>query len=319
MSSVLLPAGSEPLISVVICTRDRADLLKKAITSVLEQDAPPPAFEILVVDNASSDHTVEVVRGFAANSCVRLLQEPEGGISVARNTGWRAARGRYVAYLDDDVIALPGWIRAVRDALEMASPGIVGGRVTPIWERDPPAWLTEAVATALAVIDWGDATHPIQDLQREWLVSANFAIPRLLLKEIGGFNPALGRIGNSRMFTNEDILLQREIMRRGYRCLYHPPMAVMHWVPTTRLSKGWLSRRFYWQGVGDAVTEMIEDAPPLHQRLARALSRVGALLFSPHKLKSLLLAVDEPSAVTRRCLALHDLGYVAGLLGAGGR
>jgi glycosyltransferase involved in cell wall biosynthesis len=317
--SALQPAASEPLISVVICTRDRADLLRRAIASVLGQDAPPPTCEILVVDNGSSDHTVEVVRGFAANSCVRLLQEPEAGISVARNTGWRAARGRYVAYLDDDVIALPGWLRAVRDGLEMAAPGIVGGRVTPIWEGDPPPWLSNAVATALAIIDWGDASHPIQDLRREWLVSANFAMPRALLEEIGGFHPALGRIGNARRFTNEDILLQREIMRRGHRCLYHPPMAVRHWVPTTRLTKGWLSRRFYWQGVGDAVMEMIEDPPTVRERLARALGRAGRLLLSPRKIRSLLLAADQPAAVTRRCLALHELGYVAGLLGAGGR
>lgn len=312
-------AGPEPLISVVICTRDRADLLRRAIVSVLEQEAPRPTFELLVVDNASSDHTPEVVQGFAAESCVRYLHEPVGGISTARNTGWRAAKGRYIAYLDDDALASSRWLQAIRNGFETTSdkPGIVGGRVLPIWESRRPAWLSDKIAAALAIIDWGDEAHPIGDLRQEWLVSANFAIPRLLLEEIGGFHPLLGWVGDARL-PNEDILLQKEVMRRGYGCLYYPTMTVEHWVPTARLSKRWLARRFYWQGVGDAVMQIVEDAPPRHRRLIEALIRAAALLRSPRKLTSLLLPTDEALGVTRRCLTMNDLGYISGLLGTAG-
>ena len=119
----------ERLISVVICTRNRADLLGKAIASVVDQEFPRTDYEIIIVDNGSTDRTPEVVRSVQGTAVVRYIREERIGLCIARNRGWRAAFGRYVAFFDDDAIAQPGWLKVVRDAFESIPDGVgvVGG------------------------------------------------------------------------------------------------------------------------------------------------------------------------------------------------
>ena len=90
-------AMSPPLISVIVCTHNRANLLRRTLTSLVCQEFPIAGYEILVVDNASSDDTPDVVQAFRDRANVRYLREDCLGLCVARNTGWRAAAGRYVA------------------------------------------------------------------------------------------------------------------------------------------------------------------------------------------------------------------------------
>ena len=123
-------------ISVVIPTHNRARYLSLTIQSLLDQGLPRSDFEIIVVDNRSTDSTKQVIDGFGGGDLVRYVFEPALGASRARNTGWGHARGRYVAFLDDDVIASPAWLENILGAFEtlQPTPGCVGGRVDPIWE-----------------------------------------------------------------------------------------------------------------------------------------------------------------------------------------
>jgi glycosyltransferase involved in cell wall biosynthesis len=313
------PPG-DPLISVVICTRNRAVLLAGAIDSVVRQNFPPHEYELVVVDNASSDHTPDVVRRWAGVAPVRHVVEEKIGLCIARNTGWRAARGDVVAFLDDDAIALPGWLDAVKNGFETTgrTPGVIGGPVEPLWQSNRPTWLSDQIAGALTIVHWGDAAKDIEDIRREWLVGANMALPRRLLHDVGGFHPWLDRAGTN-LLSSGDVFLQRELMRRGYRCRYLPAMAVRHLVPEARLTKRWFLRRFYWQGVSDAVMHLIEAMPSKGRRLSLAMARSAALLSSRRKLASLVLSVGQADAFTTKCLTLIDLGFIAGLLGAARR
>jgi len=313
----VLSEGGRPLISVVICTHNRAKYLAKTIASVLSQDFPPRHYEVIVVDNASTDHTRKVVREFRQTKLIRYLFEEQLGLCNARNAGWRAAAGTYVAYLDDDAVASPGWLAAIREAFETFTPkpGVVGGRVDPVWAGQRPHWLSEDVALTLTIVDWGPIPKPIEDINREWLGGANLAVPVAVLAEVGGFHPWLDRIGKN-MLSSGDVFLQMEIMQRGYPCLYHPGIAVKHLVPAARLEQRWFFRRFYWQGISDAVMELILESPSPGRRLWRAAGRAGRLLTSRRKLAVLFKATDDPLEFTEKCVALIDLGHIAGLLGA---
>lgn len=305
-----------PLISVVICTRNRAELLPDAIRSVLDQDVPRETFEVIVVDNASTDRTPAVVRHLDGQGALRYVREPTIGLNRARNAGWKRARGRYVAYLDDDAVAAPGWVRAVRRAFETTPrPGIVGGRVDPVWEAERPRWLSDELAPGLTIVDWSPGAHFIADVRREWLVGANFAVSTDLLAALGGFHEALGRRG-TRLLSSEETFLQQQAIRRGHRCLYYPAMAVRHRVPRARLSKRWFRRRYFWQGVSDATMELIEHAHSPLQRLRLALRRATRLLASPRRLANLVWPTSDPDRFTRKCFTLIDVGHIAGLLGA---
>jgi glycosyltransferase involved in cell wall biosynthesis len=308
-----------PAVSVVICTRNRAPLLRRALASVVAQSLPRDLFEIVVVDNGSTDETAAVAAEFADGADLRYLREDRIGLCVARNSGWQAARGHIVAYFDDDAVARPGWLSAVHDGFAGADRvGVIGGRVHPIWEASRPSWLADEIAGSLTIVDWGPAAKILPDLGREWLVGANMAVPRSLLAEIGGFHPWLDRVGNN-LLSSGDVFLQKELVRRGYHCLYLPAMAVDHLVPEGRLNRRWFLRRFYWQGVSDAVMQLIEGTPSPRQRVRLALSRVATLLRSRRKIAALLRRCDRPKDFATRCMALIDLGFIAGLLGAARR
>jgi glucosyl-dolichyl phosphate glucuronosyltransferase len=311
-------AGAPPLISVVLCTRNRADLLRRALDTLAAQDLDPSSYEIVLVDNASSDHTSQVVQAFPGAATLRHLREDRIGLCVARNTGWRAARGAIVAYFDDDAEACSSWLTAVKDIFsrpDAARVGAVGGPVAPIWQMQRPDWLPDAVAGSLTIVDWGPNEKDILDLDREWLVGANMAVPRRVLEEVGGFHPLLDRIG-SNLLSSGDVHLQKQIVRHGYSCVYSPAMAIRHLVPPSRLRKDWFRRRFFWQGVSDATMHLIDCTPSRSGRLGAATSRAIKLLRSRRKLAALCSRTEAADVFALKCFALIDLGYIAGLLGA---
>ena len=306
-----------PLVSVVICTYNRVRQLRGALQSVAAQTLPRDEFETIVVDNASTDETRTVAHEFRAAANVHYLFEPTRGLCHARNGGWRAARGQYVAYLDDDAEATPVWLVEILRAFGSVrpTPGCVGGRVDPVYEAPRPAWLSDDIALSLTIVDWSETSHVIQDLRREWLVGANLACRRAALEEVGGFHPALDRSGNN-LLSSGDVYLQRLIMEAGHSCYYHPAAAVRHHVPASRLERRWFMRRYYWQGVSDAVMEILHDRPTASARRRAALRRALALFGSPTQLAALALPTADPVRFTNKCWALIALGHVVGLLRA---
>lgn len=307
---------SGPAISVVICTRNREHCLATAMQSVVDQTVAPDRFELIVVDNASTDRTSETVRRFTSHPNVRYEFEGEPGLCRARNTGWQRARGRYVIYLDDDTVARPGWLQAALAGFALDPRiGVIGGRVDPIWKGARPSWLSDDVALSLTIVNWSEEPKWIDDLRREWVVGANMAVPRSVLEEVGGFEIGLDRVG-TRMLSSGDVFLTKRILQRGYRCLYEPRMAVGHLVPQSRLTKAWFTRRYLAQGLSDAAMQLIEEAPSWPERLWHALGLAAGLGRSPHAVLNLLYASNDPRLFTERCLALITVGHIAGLLGA---
>ncbi|MBV6519760.1 MAG: hypothetical protein HCAMLNBO_02673 [Candidatus Brocadia fulgida] len=303
------------LISAIICTHNRAGYLQKAIQSLMDQRTPTDKYEIVVVDNCSTDSTKKVVDQFSAKGNVRYIFEPTLGLSYARNTGWRSARGKYVAYLDDDAIACPVWLDKILEAFETVTPrpGCVGGRVTPIWEASRPEWLSDWLLHGLTIIDWSDMPHILTNLSEEWLVGANIAFPVEILERVGGFTPNLDRAGNN-LLSSGDVFLENQIKNMGYSCFYHPDITIGHHIFESRLSQSWFIRRYYWQGVSDAVIHLLQERPSMLKRLRFAYSQAKILLQSPGKLKTLILPTNNPERFTQKCFTLIILGHIYGVL-----
>ena len=225
-----VPAASEasgplPGISVVICTYNRADLLLAALDDVLAQDHPDtPAFELIVVDNNSSDTTAAVVRAVAARDArVRYLFEAQQGLSHARNAAIAAARAPIVAFTDDDVRVGRAWLAEIARAFrEHPGATVVGGRVLPVWPAPPPPWLTAAHWGPLALVDYGE--HPIRvDATRQLcLVGANLAVAASAFERVGTFAPAVQRVRDIVGSSEDHEFLQR-LFRAGGFGVYDAP------------------------------------------------------------------------------------------------
>ena len=147
-------------ISAIICTHNRARYLRKALQSLAVQTVDSASYEILVIDNASTDETKRVVREeYAAVSNLGYLHEPVLGLARARNTGWTHAKGKYVAYLDDDAIACSNWLEGILEVFGSVTPtpGCVGGKIELIWEAPRPSWLSDEMVPFLSRLDLSES------------------------------------------------------------------------------------------------------------------------------------------------------------------
>jgi glucosyl-dolichyl phosphate glucuronosyltransferase len=210
-------------------------------------------WDVLVVDNNSSDGTAAVVRQrrSAFPAPLQYLHEPRQGKSYALNTGLAAGRSAFVVFTDDDVVVDPGWLQAAIAPM-MADPSIdyTGGPVSPIWEAPRPRWLDPERGDlwgAIAILDYGPSPFVFEERQRVPL-GANMAVRRTLIDSVGGFDPAFGRTATS-LLGQEQAEFFCRTRAHGARGVYAPDMKLHHHVPATRLTRQYFRRWWYWKGI----------------------------------------------------------------------
>ena len=304
-----------PFISAVITTCDRPEYLRKAIQSLVVQSLPKSDYEILVVDNGSNPKetrwTVKNEFKNASNLC--YVRQARRGHSKARNRGWKAAKGIYVAYLDDDAVAAPRWLEKILNVFDSVEPlaGCVGGKVNAIWESQWPSWLSHEMMSYLSLTAPGREEGFLKP--HEWLVGTNFAFPKHVLEIAGGFEERLGRRGE-KLLSNDDIWIQKMLNYWGYKSYFHPNVEVWHHVPQERLCQKWFRQRWYWQGVSDANLLVCKKSIGYPMRLWLAGYEIKKLILSFKKVVTLLFQTQDPKTFSKKTDLWVRLGYIAGLL-----
>jgi glycosyltransferase involved in cell wall biosynthesis len=267
-----------PEISAIICTHNRDAYLGAAIDSLLAQDFPGE-FEIIVVDNASTDNTRTVVEA-KTHAYLHYVYEPTLGLSVARNTGAAKAQAPILAYLDDDAVASQQWLRVLLAAYQTHEKlAIAGGKVTLLWAEGsiPPQWLSAGLAANLGLYDLGE---DVIWIDRPGLTprGLNYSIRRTFLELVGGFDINLGRVGKN-LLSNEELLMTELALQQGWQVAYLPDALVAHHVAVERSRPVWFLQRGWWQGISECYREELTGRAgwgQLHrggERLLRGLYR----------------------------------------------
>jgi glycosyltransferase involved in cell wall biosynthesis len=214
-------------ISIIICTRNRADSLRETLASIASCDVDHETVELLVVDNGSSDHTRQIVE-FAVmpKMALRYLHEPRTGLCFARNTGLAAALGEVIIFTDDDVRVPKGWIRQMTEPIFNGQTDAVRGTVMLAPHLERP-WIQGIYRTMLAVVE--AQTNESDDS----IVGANMAFGRHVLAKVPEFDVELGP-GASGLAddTTFGILLRKA----GFRIMQTTGDAVVHHCDISRLS-----------------------------------------------------------------------------------
>jgi glycosyltransferase involved in cell wall biosynthesis len=235
-------------ISVVLCTYNRASTLKSTLESfaglTLRADLD---WELVVVDNNSNDSTAEVIGDFTktAGFCVRSVFEARQGRSAALNTGIVAARGKIVAFTDDDVLLHSEWLLTLKRAFDEFDCAGAGGRIIPVWRHQKPDWLEMEDQQAIVHYDLGDETKEIKDSPP---LGANSAYRKDAFAKYGGFRLDLGVCGESRGVTCEDTEFASRLFRAREKIMYVPSAVIYHPVDPARCTKAYFRKWYYNDG-----------------------------------------------------------------------
>ena len=254
-----------PQISAIICTHNRAQYLGAAIDSLLNQDFTEE-YEVIVVDNASSDRTREVIEARLSYPRLRYVHESVLGLSVARNTGAKQAQSPILAYLDDDAVASSQWLQVLHGAYQNNEKlAIAGGKVTLLWADgiESPRWLSPGLAGNLGAYDLGEA---IVYIDRPGLTprGLNYSIRQSFLEQIGGFDVNLGRVGKN-LLSNEELVMTERALELGWQVAYLPAATVAHNVAPERVRRQWFLNRGWWQGISECYREQLAGQAGVEQ------------------------------------------------------
>jgi glycosyltransferase involved in cell wall biosynthesis len=245
-------------VTVAICTWNRADLLDQTLAKMMYVRIPDGVrWELLVIDNNSTDRTQSVLADHAARMPIRSLVEASPGQSNARNCAIREARGDLIIWTDDDVLVDPEWLAAyVEAAARWTTASFFGGPITPLFEGDPPRWLHRTyptIANAYAARDLGQEACPLTE--GKFPFGANMAI-RTNVQRRYLFDPMLGLKPRSSI-RGEEIAVFGAMARDGLEGRWVPAAKVQHFIQKTRQSIGYL--RSYYRGLGQLQASEIKQ------------------------------------------------------------
>ena len=242
-------------LSVILCTYNRSNGLIRTLESLQSQDLPKNfAWEVVVVDNNSTDDTPEKVREFTERSelIVRYVKEKKQGLSHARNKGVAEARGRYLHFTEDDEIADKDLIREIYSTFKTCKCDCVGGRIYLKLEDEMPRWLTKDLWGFLGYLNYGD--NAMQMDEQRYPFGGNMTFSREVFDRIGLFNVSLGRKGNQ-LFGGEEVDFFRRLLSVGGKGVYQPKALVYHVISQSRLQKSYFRTLHYKEGMQRALLD----------------------------------------------------------------
>ena len=231
------------LLTIAICTYNRAHILPEALTSLLQQTVPPEDYSILIIDNNSTDHTQELVESFKDKfTDIRIVLENNQGLSHARNRALKECRTEWLAFLDDDAKAHPDWVETILQTIEKGDFDGFGGPYYA-WPHygAAPRWLPEDFGTYESPQGYGLLKGDT------YIPGGNSVLYCDAARSIGKFSTELGMNGNRCGYGEETQFFER-MRAAGYRMGYVPQMKIDHCVLPYKYTLRWQMRSAFEYG-----------------------------------------------------------------------
>lgn len=312
------------MISVIVPTRNRVDYLRQALSSLVEQTIPQDEFEVLVIDNGSTDSTAQLTEEYSQQLLnLSRIYKPEPGLHIGRHAGMQAAKGDLLVFADDDIEAMPSWLASIKDAFSDVNVAMIGGNNYPLFLEEPPSWLMELwnqgniygykAIPSLSVIQF---TKIRNEISPHLVWGCNFSIRKSVLMDAGGFHPDGMPKELIRFRGDGETHVSRFVIESGLKCMFHPGASVYHKVTPERMSLSYFRKRGFSQGVSDSYTALrnqdakktVEKKNLLYRIASRGLRSLKNWIFLSSEARQ---ALSELKQGHREGYAYHQKCYAS--------
>ena len=294
--------------TVALCTHNHAQRLARTLSTLAQLTPPTGPWELLIVDNASTDGTPQLVAGAdwrtpAMN--VRVVREEKLGLSHARNRAIQEATSEYIVFMDDDETPDPQWLAAHERVMLRERPDALGGRIEVMFEDgERPAWLQDELLGFLGKLDHGGNARRLVAPDTP-IFGGNFGFRRELFARIGAFDAGLGRKGNANT-GGEDTEIYRRMIASGCNVWWVPDALIYHRIEAPKLHRRYFLDLHFRQGHTEGM------------RKRGAASRIPPAFLVPQLWRAIKSAASERfrhgsnTSLRKEMNVAYFLGYVSG-------
>jgi len=248
-----------PRLSIVVCTYNREAYIKKTLSYLNNQSSDPEKYEVIIVDNKSTDNTASICKDFIKTSDTKHFHyflEKNQGHTFARNKGIIESKGGYIAFLDDDAWVNGSYCNEIIRYFD-SHPDVmaIGGKITPVYEGPTPKWMSKYLLPLVAGLDMGDQVKEFK--YSKYPIGANMAFRAEVFKNYGNFNTELGRRGKELEGGDEKDMVYR-LKKDGKKVQYVPSVHVKHVIPESRTEMTYIKGQAI--GVGTSERKRLSNA-----------------------------------------------------------
>jgi glycosyltransferase involved in cell wall biosynthesis len=269
------------LISVIICSYNRANYIGEALDALYHQSAPLDQFEVLVIDNNSSDGTPEVFeqwRSAHPNGYFHYTTETKQGASFARNTGAALAKSDWLCFIDDDAVAHKDFIENIIQHIKVHPDRVgFGGRIIPRYVPAEPKWMSYYVSSMVGNFDYAPTACAFEN--GKYPLESNMVVNKKIFDLIGGFNTNLPGVVGTLRIGGEGKDLFYKIMALGNKIYYDPFIIVEHVVEVKKLTKEYLYRVASGIGRGERSRTKAISKKNYQLKILEYLFKLGASII----------------------------------------
>jgi len=305
------------LVSVIVCTHSLHNYqnLTDAVDSLLNQTHRE--LEIIIVVDGNQELYNRIVRVYDGQKKIKVVVIKENvGLSAARNTGIRAVRGDFIAFMDDDAIAEERWVQNLVDTYQKVDAIAVGGKILPIWLTRRPDYLPEELGWLVGVTHEGFAGEKVAEVRNTF--GPNMSFKREVFEKVGLFNEKLGfaKRGTSYLQGEEAEFTLRMKQKLGQGVIYNPEAVVYHKISGSKTKPKTLLRRAFYQGYSKALLKRLNLSS---EALTTEGSYLKSLVFKyiPRRIKRIFSASNSAMELKKLSLLaavilIVGLGFLYG-------
>jgi len=238
--------------SIIIPTYNGGSTIENTLSALCEQKSPECNYEIITVDNNSTDNTSKIIKNFSKNSKVpiKYICENKPGSSYARNKGFKVAKGEIIGLIDDDIIVNESWVSEIFKPYSDPKVGAVGGKILLKWiNGKPPTWF-KSFESWLGKLDYGPEQLILDKDQN--INAGNYSIRKDILFNVGGYPPC--DAPDDKLVGDGEVGLNRKVLESGKKIIWMPSATGLHVNDAKIITKSYMLNRAKYYGKSEAFT-----------------------------------------------------------------